>query len=69
MLGYGFLTLAIAYVVNVFKVIEDMGVPSSDIYRESERTYDSLHILELHFHRGEPRDLGGRLNNFYYSLV
>lgn len=69
LLGYGFLTLAIAYVVNVYKVIEDMGVLSSDIYHESERTYDARHILELHFHRGEPRDLGGRLNNFYNGLV
>jgi hypothetical protein len=55
--------------VNVYKVIEDMGVLSSDIYHESERTYDSRHILELHFHRGEPRDLGGRLNNFYNGLI
>ncbi len=69
LMGYGFLTLAIAYVVNVYKVIEDMGVLSSDIYHESERTYDSRHILEPHFHRGEPRDLGGRLNNFYNGLV
>lgn len=69
LLGYGFLTLAIAYVVNVYKVIEDMGVLSSDIYHESERTYDSRHILEVHFHRGEPRDLGLRLNNFYRSMI
>lgn len=69
LMGYGFLTLAIAYVVNVYKVIEDMGVLSSDIYHESERTYDSRHILEVHFHRGEPRDLGGRLNNFYNSMI
>jgi len=69
LLGYGFLTLAIAYVVNVYKVIEDMGVLSSDIYHESERTYDARHILEVHFHRGPPRDLGGRLNNFYNGLV
>jgi hypothetical protein len=69
LMGYGFLTLAIAYVVNVYKVIEDMGVLSSDIYHESERTYDSRHILELHFHRGDPRDLGGRLNNFYNGLI
>jgi hypothetical protein len=69
LMGYGFLTLAIAYVVNVYKVIEDMGVLSSDIFHESERTYDSRHILELHFHRGEPRDLGGRLNNFYNGLI
>jgi hypothetical protein len=69
LIGYGFLTLAIAYVVNVYKVIEDMGVLSSDIYHESERTYDSRHIVEVHFHRGEPRDLGLRLNNFYSSMI
>lgn len=69
LVGYGFLTLAIAYVVNVYKVIEEMGVLSSDIYHQSERTYDAQHILEVHFHRGEPRDLRGRLNNFYASMV
>jgi hypothetical protein len=69
LVGYGFLTIAIAYVVNVYKVIEDMGVLSSDIYHESERTYDAQHILEVHFHQGEPRDLRGRLNNFYASMI
>jgi hypothetical protein len=69
LVGYGFLTIAIAYVVNVYKVIEDMGVLSSDIYHESERTYDARHILEIHFHMGEPRDLRGRLNNFYSSMI
>ncbi|HVL51579.1 MAG TPA: potassium channel family protein [Actinomycetota bacterium] len=69
LVGYGFLTLAIAYVVNVYKVIEDMGVLSSDIYHESERTYDARHILEVHFFKGEPRDLKGRLNNFYRSMI
>ncbi len=69
LMGYGFLTLAIAYVVNVYKVIEDMGVLSSDIYHESERTYDASHILEVHFHNGEPRDLTGRLINFYNGLI
>ncbi|HYN99393.1 MAG TPA: potassium channel family protein [Actinomycetota bacterium] len=69
LMGYGFLTLAIAYVVNVYNVIEDMGVLSSDIYHESERTYEARHILEVHFHRGEPRDLNGRLINFYNGLI
>ncbi|MEX2553814.1 MAG: ion channel [Actinomycetota bacterium] len=69
LMGYGFLTLAIAYVVNVYKVIEDMGVLSSDVYHESERTYEARHILEVHFHQGESRDLGGRLNNFYTSMI
>lgn len=69
LMGYGFLTLAIAYVVNVYKVIEDMGVLSSDIYHESERTYEARNILEVHFHRGEPRDLGYRLHNFYSSMI
>lgn len=69
LMGYGFLTLAIAYVVNVYKVIEQMGVLSSDIYHESERTYDNRHILEVHFHNGEPRDLQDRLNNFYSSMI
>jgi hypothetical protein len=69
LVGYGFLTLAIAYVVNVYKVIEEMGVLSSDIYHQSEHTYDAQHILEVHFHMGEPRDLRGRLNNFYASMI
>ncbi len=69
LMGYGFLTLAIAYVVNVYKVVEDMGVLSADIYHESERTYEAHNILEVHFHRGEPRGLGGRLNNFYSSII
>ena len=67
--GYGFLTLAIAYVVNVYKVAEDMSTLASDIYHESQRTYDARPILEVHFHEGQPRDLSGRLNNFYSSLV
>lgn len=67
--GYGFLTLAIAYVVNVYKVIEDMSILSSDIFHESERTYDARHILEVHFHEGRPRDLSDRLNNFYSSMI
>lgn len=69
LLGYGFLTLAIAYVVNVYQVIREMGVLSSDIYHESQRTYEARHILELHFHKGQPRGLEGRLKSFYYSMI
>ncbi|HEX2054148.1 MAG TPA: potassium channel family protein [Actinomycetota bacterium] len=67
--GYGFLTIAIAYVVNVYKVIEDMSILSADIYHESEHTYDSRHILEVHFHLGRPTELTGRLSNFYSSMI
>lgn len=69
LLGYGFLTLAIAYVVNVYQVIREMGVLSSDIYHESQRTYEARHILRVHFHHGTTRDLAGRLKTFYHSMI
>ncbi|MEX2588133.1 MAG: potassium channel family protein [Actinomycetota bacterium] len=69
LLGYGFLTLAIAYVVNVYQVIREMGVLSSDIYHESQRTYEARYILRVHFHNGTTRDLEGRLKTFYHSMI
>lgn len=69
LLGYGFLTLAIAYVVNVYQVIREMGVLSSDIYHESQRTYEARYILRVHFHDGKTRDLEGRLKTFYHSMI
>lgn len=69
LIGYGFLTLAIAYVVNVYQVIREMGVLSSDIYHESQRTYEARYILSVHFHDGETRDLEGRLKTFYHSMI
>lgn len=69
LLGYGVVTLAIAYVVNVYNVIREMGVLSSDLYHESERTYEARHILEVHFQDGEPRELVVRLRSFYHSMI
>ncbi|MBW3591782.1 MAG: potassium channel family protein, partial [Actinobacteria bacterium] len=69
LMGYGFLTLAIAYVVNVYQVIREMGVLSSDIYHESQRTYEARYILRVHFHEGATRDLAGRLKTFYHSMI
>jgi hypothetical protein len=69
LIGFGILTLAVTYVVDVFGVLQRLGVLAAGLYHQASDTSDALSILAPHFLRGEPQELDSHLMTLHRELV
>jgi len=69
LIGFGILTLAAAYVIGVFGVLQRLGVLAAGLYHQASDTSDALSILAPHFPRGEPQGLDHHIMTLHRDLV
>jgi hypothetical protein len=69
LIGFGILTLAFAYVVGVFGVLQRLGILAAGLYHQASDTSDALSILAPHFPNGEPQGLDHHLMTLHRELV
>jgi hypothetical protein len=58
LVGLGILTLAISYVLNLYRVLQDQGVMAELLLHHSGRGDDPIALLESHFSNGHAEGLG-----------
>jgi hypothetical protein len=58
LVGLGILTLAISYVLNLYRVLQDQGILAMLLLQHSDRGNDPIRLLASHFIDGRPQGLG-----------
>jgi hypothetical protein len=69
LVGLGILTLAISYVLNLYRVLQDQGVLSSLLLQHSAAANDPIALLRPHFVDGRPTELGTLLRELDRNLT
>lgn len=69
LIGFGILTLAIAYVLGVYAVLQRLSELSATLLHQAQDTANPWSILVPHFPDGEPRALESHLIELHRSLV
>jgi len=69
LVGLGILTLAITYVLNLYRVLQDQGVLSSLLLHHSMAANDPVALVRPHFVDGRPEGLGTLLRELDRNLT
>lgn len=69
LIGFGILTLAIAYVLGVYAVLQRLSELSAILHHQAQDTANPWSILVPHFPGGKPRALESHLIELHRALV
>jgi hypothetical protein len=69
LVGLSILTLAISYVLNLYRVLQNQGVLSSQLYHQSRGSNQPYALLEPHFVGGEARGIGTMVRELHRNLT
>jgi hypothetical protein len=69
LIGFGILSLSIAYVLGSYGFLHQLSILASDLYHQAEDPTDPKSTLVSHFPEGRPKNLDPHLMSLYRGVI
>jgi ion channel len=69
LVGLALLTLAISYLLNLYRILQDQGALSTGLFHHARNGNEPLTLLEPHFPRGRPAELGTLVRTLHDNIT